>query len=424
MPAIDPSGQGGGGGSGAPGAAGPSAYQLAVTNDGFVGTLQQWLASLKGADGVDGVDGVDGEDGAPAPHPLLTTGLTGGTAGNIVIRSLTDPSSASDVVNTMKDVLFDGSPLYYKASTGEYYGPGGVIPGTFAPGDVGKLVALGDKASANGSNLVLYTRGVPPASLTPLATRVFQPLGVVESSTSWRFQQLAPVTEADNPVQSFESFQSVANGAAPPNSLVQEQWSSLNETLSVVVDAGNTPTWPQGRYLRQNMVTSAPRHALSQMDKGQFIDGSVGMTFAVPAGQALSGRAARVYLRTSGSANSETALAVELDLNTGLLKLYTYNGGTASATLATTTTNAITGGGSAPLLAATLYRLEAQVYGNRLRARAYIPGGTVPNWQVETYQSTVNGNGYAAVTGTGFPTDFRIGNVAVTVNYGDLKATP
>lgn len=54
---------------GAEGAAGLSAYELAVDN-GFEGSLDEWLASLQGpagqdgADGQDGVDGQDGEDGA------------------------------------------------------------------------------------------------------------------------------------------------------------------------------------------------------------------------------------------------------------------------------------------------------------------------------------------------------------------------
>jgi len=46
-----------------PGADGLSAYQLAV-QAGFSGDLNAWLASLHGADGQDGTDGQDGSDGA------------------------------------------------------------------------------------------------------------------------------------------------------------------------------------------------------------------------------------------------------------------------------------------------------------------------------------------------------------------------
>nr|MDE7215459.1 hypothetical protein [Clostridia bacterium] len=41
---------------------GLSAYDLAVQN-GFQGTLEEWLESLKGSAGVDGKDGIDGNDG-------------------------------------------------------------------------------------------------------------------------------------------------------------------------------------------------------------------------------------------------------------------------------------------------------------------------------------------------------------------------
>lgn len=40
---------------------GYSAYEIAVQN-GFVGTEEEWLASLHGADGTDGKDGQDGDD--------------------------------------------------------------------------------------------------------------------------------------------------------------------------------------------------------------------------------------------------------------------------------------------------------------------------------------------------------------------------
>jgi hypothetical protein len=53
-----------GGGSGADGA---SAYELAQ-QQGFAGTLAEWLASLKGPPGVDGEPGPAGSDGATGPQ--------------------------------------------------------------------------------------------------------------------------------------------------------------------------------------------------------------------------------------------------------------------------------------------------------------------------------------------------------------------
>lgn len=45
------------------GADGASAYEIAVAN-GFEGTEEEWLVSLKDADGVDGQSGIDGKDGS------------------------------------------------------------------------------------------------------------------------------------------------------------------------------------------------------------------------------------------------------------------------------------------------------------------------------------------------------------------------
>ena len=50
--------------TGANGKDGSSAYEIATEN-GFVGTVAEWLKSLKGRDGIDGKDGKDGADGLP-----------------------------------------------------------------------------------------------------------------------------------------------------------------------------------------------------------------------------------------------------------------------------------------------------------------------------------------------------------------------
>lgn len=54
--------KGGNGINGKDGENGLSAYELAVQN-GFAGTLTEWLESLKGADGKDGISGTNGTDG-------------------------------------------------------------------------------------------------------------------------------------------------------------------------------------------------------------------------------------------------------------------------------------------------------------------------------------------------------------------------
>ena len=55
---------------------GKSAYQIAVDN-GFTGTREEWLESLKGADGEAGADGQDGTDGKSAYQIAQDAGFEG-----------------------------------------------------------------------------------------------------------------------------------------------------------------------------------------------------------------------------------------------------------------------------------------------------------------------------------------------------------
>lgn len=76
------------GGNGTNGVNGLSAYELAV-QEGFIGSLTEWLESLKGNDGKDGIngkdgidgrdgaDGVDGKDGLSAYEIALKNGFVG-----------------------------------------------------------------------------------------------------------------------------------------------------------------------------------------------------------------------------------------------------------------------------------------------------------------------------------------------------------
>lgn len=68
-----PGGSGGGGGGtgeqgppGKDGKDGLSAYELAVIEQGFSGTLGEWLESLRGTDGAPGADGAPGDPGVIA----------------------------------------------------------------------------------------------------------------------------------------------------------------------------------------------------------------------------------------------------------------------------------------------------------------------------------------------------------------------
>ena len=65
---------------------GKSAYDLAVLR-GFVGSVDEWLASLKGADGKDGAEGPEGKAGPEGPEgPEGKTGPQGESGGLLYPR--------------------------------------------------------------------------------------------------------------------------------------------------------------------------------------------------------------------------------------------------------------------------------------------------------------------------------------------------
>lgn len=109
------------GAPGADGADGLSAYQIAV-NNGFVGTLPQWLASLQGADGEDGAPGAKGDQGDPgtpgAPGTTdyleLTNRPTLGTAAAQDVAAFMQNTTGSDAthlwVGTAAEYAAIGSP--------------------------------------------------------------------------------------------------------------------------------------------------------------------------------------------------------------------------------------------------------------------------------------------------------------------------
>lgn len=75
------------GATGAQGDPGESAYRVALDN-GFVGTEEQWLASLVGPEGPQGDEGPQGPQGEPGLNGGLDTGIT---SGGDISASLTNP---------------------------------------------------------------------------------------------------------------------------------------------------------------------------------------------------------------------------------------------------------------------------------------------------------------------------------------------
>ena len=71
---------------------GLSAYEIAL-NNGFVGTEQDWLASLQGSDGSDGSDGYAGIDGESAYQIAVNNGFVGTEAQWLASLAASIPSA-------------------------------------------------------------------------------------------------------------------------------------------------------------------------------------------------------------------------------------------------------------------------------------------------------------------------------------------
>ena len=99
--------------TGANGKDGRSAYEIAIEN-GFVGTVAEWLESLKGRDGIDGKDGLpgkDGKDGLPGKD-----GRDGIDGKDGVSPDLTNYPDTDAVKALVQDAV---QPLLEKAHTHE-----------------------------------------------------------------------------------------------------------------------------------------------------------------------------------------------------------------------------------------------------------------------------------------------------------------
>jgi hypothetical protein len=113
---------GGGGGQD-----GLSAYEVAVAN-GFVGTEQQWLDSLVGADGAPGPAGPTGPQGDPGPQG--EQGIQGikGDKGDTGNTGATGPEGPSGVISATSPLAYDSETKTISISVGD-------TSGTVAAGD-------------------------------------------------------------------------------------------------------------------------------------------------------------------------------------------------------------------------------------------------------------------------------------------------
>jgi len=132
---------------------------------------------------------------------------------------------------------------------------------------VGKLVAMRDQTADGQTNLVLYPKGAVPPELAFSVSQAFLRAGHVEKAGCWHILPAETVIDFSTSLQLFENFAWVANGTAPPDTLIKQQWDGSGEELSIFVDAGVAPDWPFDRYLWQQ-ITVGSRRALALMGAG------------------------------------------------------------------------------------------------------------------------------------------------------------
>lgn len=142
---------------------GLSAYEIAKGN-GFVGTVSEWLESLKGADGLPGKDGVDGEngidgkdgkdgrdgrDGVDGVSPDMSQYPTT-SAVELIIQKITNPLSVKSHEHENKTIL--------DATTASYTLEEQQKLADFQPSDYVTKKALADEALAIREAMIPLTR--------------------------------------------------------------------------------------------------------------------------------------------------------------------------------------------------------------------------------------------------------------------------
>lgn len=96
--------------AGVDGKDGLSAYEIAKEN-GFVGTVSEWLESLKGADGQPGKDGIDGKNGIDGKTPDMSQYPTT-SAVELIIQKITNPLSLKSHEHENQSVLDEITASY------------------------------------------------------------------------------------------------------------------------------------------------------------------------------------------------------------------------------------------------------------------------------------------------------------------------
>ena len=193
--------------AGVDGKDGLSAYDIAKEN-GFVGTVAEWLESLKGADGQpgkdgvdgkngidgkDGKDGADGRDGVDGVSPDMSQYPTT-SAVELIIQKITNPLSLKSHEHENKTVL--------DATTASYTLEEQQKLADFQPSDYATKQALADEALAIREAMIPLTRELHSHenmavldSLTAEQLALLEGLQQFEDSTKYDIQTIRESVE-------------------------------------------------------------------------------------------------------------------------------------------------------------------------------------------------------------------------------------
>lgn len=178
---------------------GLSAYEIAKEN-GFVGTVTEWLESLKGADGlpgkdgvdgkngIDGKDGRDGRDGVDGVTPDMSEYPTT-SAVELIIQKVTNPLSLKSHEHENKTIL--------DAITASYTLEEQQKLADFQPSDYATKQALADEALSIRESMIPLTRELHSHenmavldSITAEQVAMFGDLQQFQDSTKYEIQTI------------------------------------------------------------------------------------------------------------------------------------------------------------------------------------------------------------------------------------------
>ena len=193
--------------TGANGKDGRSAYEIAIEN-GFVGTVAEWLESLKGRDGIDGKDGLPGKDGADGlPGKNGTNGKDGKDGRNGkdgVSPDLTNYPDTDAVKALIQDAV---QPLLEKAHTHENQ----VVLDQITAAKIAQWDAFGTQINGLSTKVTVYSEKVENNTSR---------IGTAERTLESLQKQIDNLTSGRNYTILFQSGQNAVSTYAPDINMI------------------------------------------------------------------------------------------------------------------------------------------------------------------------------------------------------------